>query len=368
MIPQILIVDDDPERIESSLRHELALANANGVVRHPRDVTRDDLANCTVIVVDHYLDDWSERDCQPPAMQPADGFAVAAVIRSQLPADSPGPAIAILTGRLAELAGVVPVKAAEYLLAWQHDLEWVFSKGGEVALAPRLIAMSRAVAKLREMWTRPLELDDLAADWLDLQDVEWQAVALEHVLLTSPPMHAVSTQTAGASVLRWFLHRVLPYPTFLTDIFWTATRLGVTADWLEEELQTDNGLSVQLSGCRYSGAFAGFSGRRWWRAGLANLIAELSDGQPFDRTALQDGIRRVASTKPDFLTEERPVLAVDPKTMEPTQIVEVDLATRINPDGWPVYADDAWALVADARDIPEIADIVLDQSRLEASP
>ena len=228
--------------------------------------------------------------------------------------------------------------------------------------------MSRAVAKLREMWTPQLELESLAADWLDLQqDVEWRAVALDHVLQTRPPIHAVSAQTTGASVLRWFLHRVLPYPTFLTDIFWTATRLGVTAEWLEEELQTDNRLRAQLFGCQYSGAFAGFSGQRWWRAGLADLIVELSGGQPFDRTALQDGIRQATSTEPDFLIEERPVLAVDPETMEPTRIVEVDLATRINPDGWPAYADDAWALVADAHNNPEIADIVLDQSRLEAS-
>lgn len=365
MIPQILVVDDEPERIEDSLGIEAELENASLVVRHPQKVTQNDLVSCTVVVVDHYLDHWLERDDQPLAMQPADGFAVAAVIRSQLSADRPGPAIAILTARLIELAGVMPVKAAEYLLAWQHDLEWVFSKGSEVA--PRLIAMSRAVEKLREMWAPSLELDDLTSGWLELQDVEWRAVALDHVFQTHPPIHAVSAQTTGASVLRWFLHRVLPYPAFLIDIFWTATRLGVTAGWLKEELQTDSGLSAQLSDCRYSGAFADFSGPRWWRAGLAGLIAELSDGQPFDRTALRAGIRRVTSTEPDFLTEERPVLAVDPETMESTRIVEVDLATRINPDGWPAYADDAWASVADARDDPKIADIVLDQSRLEAS-
>lgn len=367
MIPQILIIDDDPESVKSSLGKEIAPENAKPVVRHPRAVTSDDLANCTVVVVDHYLNHWPERDdIQNLAMKPANGFAVAAVIRSQLPADKPGPAIAILTGRLAELAGEVRPKAAEHLLAWQHDVEWVFSKGDPVA--PRLIAMSRAVTKLMDLWTPQLELESLASNWLDLQqDVEWRAVALDHVLQTRPPIHAVSAQTTGASVLRWFLHRVLPYPTFLTDIFWTATRLGVVAAWLEEELQMDNGLRAQLSGCQYSGAFANFSGPRWWRAGLADLIAELTDGQPFDRTALQDGIRGVASTEPNFLTEERPVLAIDPKTMEPTRIVEVGLATRINPDGWPVYADDAWALVADARDHPEIADIVLDQSRLEAS-
>ena len=363
MIPQILVIDDDPARVESSLGNEIAPEDANLVVRHPQAVTLDDLANCTVVVVDHYLDDWPERDDQPLAMKPVNGFAVAAVIRSQFPADRPGPAIAILTGKLAELAGEMPLKAAEHLLAWQYDIEWVFSKGDPVA--PRLIAMSRAVTKLMDMWTPQLELESLASDWLDLQQgVEWRAVALDHVLQTRPPIHAVSARTTGASVLRWFLHRVLPYPAFLTDIFWTATQLGVTAGWLREELQTDSGLCAQLCDCRYTGAFAGFSGPRWWRAGLADLIAELTDGQPFDRTALQDGVRQVTSTEPDFLTEEHPVLTVDPNTMEPTRIVDVDLATRISPDGWPVYADDAWASVEDASANPEIKDMVLDQSRL----
>ena len=130
MTPQILVVDDEPENVESSLGIEFASEDTKLVVHHPRDVTPDDLANCTVVVVDHYLDDWPERDdIQNLAMKPENGFAVAAVIRSQLSADRPGPAIAILTGRLAELAGEVRPKAAEHLLAWQHDVEWVFSQG-----------------------------------------------------------------------------------------------------------------------------------------------------------------------------------------------------------------------------------------------
>ena len=82
MIPQILVVDDEPEKVENSLGIEVAPEDANLVVLHPRDVTQNDLASCTVVVVDHYLEDWPERDYQPLAMQPADGFAVAAVIRS----------------------------------------------------------------------------------------------------------------------------------------------------------------------------------------------------------------------------------------------------------------------------------------------
>ena len=362
-IPQILIVDDDPDRVRSSFGLAIAPEDADIVVRHPQEVTAVDLSRCTLVAVDHFLEHWPERDRQPLAMRPADGFALAAVLRSQMTADGPAPAVAILTGDLPRLAGMLPLKAAEHLLAWQHDIEWVFPKGD--AVAPRLVAMSKAVEQFRGVWSSPLELDDIAVGWLDLQDVQWRGVALGHIIQTRPPIHAVGARTTGASILRWFLHRVLPYPAFLTDIHSTATRLGVTAAWLETELQTDSGLSKQLSGCRYSGAFDDFSGPRWWRAGLADMIAELSDGQPFDRTALQDGIRRITSVEPTFLTEEQPVLVVDPKTMEPARIVEVGKAVRISPDGWPFYADDAWASVADACDAPHIADIVLDSSRIE---
>ena len=362
-IPVILIVDDDPDRVRDSIGLELEPEDADLVIRHPQEVTADDVAGCTLVAVDHYLDHWPERDLQPLAMKPADGFALAAVLRSQMSAESPAPAIIILTGELPRLAGKLPPKAAEHLLAWQHDVEWVLPKGD--AIAPRLVAMANAVEKLRDIWSSPLELDDVAVGWLDLQDVPWSGVALDHVIQTRPAIHSVGAQTTGASVLRWFLHRVLPYPTFLTDTHWTATRLGVTTAWLEMELQADSGLSRQLSDCRYSGAFQDFSGPRWWRAGIAHTISELSAGQPFDRAALRAGIRRVTSHEPAFLAEEHPVLALDPKTMEPTRIVEVDMAIRISPDGWPVYADDAWASVADAHDNPEIAAIVLERSRLD---
>ena len=210
-----------------------------------------------------------------------------------------------------------------------------------------------------------LDVESLAKDWLDLSDVQWRGVALDHILQARPPIHSVNAQTSGASILRWFLHRVLPYPSFLTDLHWTATRLGVNADWLQGELATDSELKETLADCQYSGVFEGFLGPRWWRAGVAGIIADLTDGQPFNRTALRDGIRRICSDEPIFLTEERPVLAIDPKAMELLRVIEAEDAVRVSPDGWPTYADDAWASVADARANPDIAEIVLDQSQLE---
>ena len=187
---------------------------------------------------------------------------------------------------------------------------------------------------------------------------------MDHMVESRPPLHAVGTETHGSSVLRWFLHRIIPYPTFLTDVYWTATRFGVSADWIKSELETDSALADRFRDCAYHGAFSNFRGPRWWRAGLAHVIAELSDGKPFDREALNEGLRQASSQEPAHLPEKHPVLALDPSTMEATQVVEANLAVQINPDGWPLFAAQAWAAREDVLNDPSLKDLVSDPSVL----
>ena len=359
--PRILIVDDEPDSAEDLI--DPTAQNLDVSVRHPSDVVESDLRDCAVVVVDHYLENWHELESQPPATRPKDGFALAAVLRSQLPRAGPGPAIVILTGKLEQLAGSLPPQAAQHLLAWQHDIEWVFSKSAP-RLADRLLDMADAVKSFRSVWSNQLELENFASAWLALNDMPWKDVALDHILQTRPPIHNVSVETSGSSLLRWFLHRILPYPAFLTDIYWTATRLDVSADWLELELSKERGLFEQLAASAYSGGFSKFSGPRWWRAGLASTVVELTQGRPFDRQALREGVRALTSEEPEFLNEDHPVLAHDPRTMEATRVIDAHLAVQIVPDGWPVYADTAWASVEDIGDDPDLRDIVIDPSLL----
>ena len=149
--PRILVVDDQPDSAETSVNGVLSPDDVVVEVRHPRDITIRDLRNCAVVAVDHYLDDWAELDSQIPAMSPRDGFALAAVLRSQVPAATPGPAIIILTGHLEKLAGGLPPESAQHLLAWQHDVEWVFSNS-DPALGTRFLAMAEGVEALRNTW------------------------------------------------------------------------------------------------------------------------------------------------------------------------------------------------------------------------
>ena len=135
---------------------------------------------------------------------------------------------------------------------------------------------------------------------------------------------------------------------------------GVTQRWLHDALGADSELQRRLEACSYSGVLETFAGRRWWRAGLASFIADATDGEPFNRTLLQGSLTSLSGTEPEFLQEDRPVLALDPETFTATVVIEADDAVRVAPDGWPVAADDAW-VSRDALDDDEyLAGLVLD--------
>lgn len=369
--PLILIIDDEPDRSESirpllhSHKQEVEVE-----ILHPRDVKDMHLSAASVIVVDHYLDDWQERDGQIPSLRIKDGIALAAALRSQVAKREPSPAILLRTAWLEQLRGNLPSKAAPYLIAWQHDIEWVLPRAdldSTVSESIRLIEFAEAVARLEDLFVREVSIERLVSDWLNLGQLDWFEVALDDVSETRPPIHSVAQQTHGASIMRWFLHRILPYPTFLLNDRMIAIKLCVAYEWLMQELTEDSELSQELNRFRYQGAFSEFDGCRWWRAGLANFIVRATDGRPFDLDILREAVSSKSCTKPTFLPYSIPVLAVDPDTMQSTQVVNADQAMRITLDGWPTFADDAWATRSDIMDKPHLADLVIDRFDLESA-
>ncbi|MCY3910814.1 MAG: hypothetical protein OXF99_04825 [bacterium] len=363
MDPYILIVDDEPERQGGLSVLEFGQSGVETGIYHPQEIKEEDLRRASVIAVDHFLENWSELDRQTPALRPRNGFALAAVFRSQTLDRNPSPAIVIRTAKLLEIAEGIPVSSAEHLLAWQHNIEWVLPKAESEegqSEASRLTELARAVAELEDLWAESLSVTTLATEWFGLGDQEWDEVAQRHIVETRPPLHSVAKQTHGASVMRWFLHRVLPYPTFLIDEWRVATRLGVTQRWLLEVLNGESELQQKLDACSYSGVLKTFAGRRWWRAGLAFLVADATDGKPFNQTLLSHSLASLSGTEPELLREQRPVLALDPETLKATVVIEADDAVRVAPDGWPVFADDAWASRDDLSDDVYLAGLVLD--------
>ena len=81
-LPLVLHVDDSPD----DLHTWRDAVNASGVVwlklRHPQQVTAEDLKQARVVLVDVRLESWPERDALPAlSLQPANGLALLAILQ-----------------------------------------------------------------------------------------------------------------------------------------------------------------------------------------------------------------------------------------------------------------------------------------------
>jgi CheY-like chemotaxis protein len=368
---RVLFVDDDdaPERATTT-----RLLESEGVearFMHPEEVIDDDLDDADVVIVDYFLTHWDERDAVESASRaPRDGLAVIASLRSRLiPGLServlrPGPpraiAFALWSANLEEATLELPRYTLPNVFAREHNLEWVFrrSEVSERVGAQRIASLARAVVALGGG-----RFDD---DWifraLGVSDVEWGSTAIRDVLDCHPPLFELAPRTGGLAVLRWLLHRVLPYPCFLLDERQLRARLRV------DDLSSAAPLFEALSAYEYSGLLSDFSGRRWWRSGIEDWLFQRTDGNPGDSIAVAAIASSLGARAGVQLL--RPVVVLSGELEPEDELVEADLTVRIRPDDWPPFADDAFARIDDARRIPELARIVepTDRYLLEIEP
>lgn len=299
----VLFIDDDrtfAQAAAASLR-ERGFA-ATGV--HPSEVGPPHVAAAELVVLDEYLEDW-DRPAGPATTAPEDGLAVGVVLRSQKSSLS----VVILTGDITRLADGVPVLFGEHHIAALRDVEWVFSKTDPRSIE-RIATLSAAISTL------PMSLtsEDLVA-WLRVPSEPWGEEAIEHITRCRPPLAPRQTTTGPRQLMRWLLQRALPYPTFLLTDRRAALVMGVDVSTLDG-VATD----ATTASCVYDGPLATFLERRWWRAGVEHL-AEVMD------VALSSGL---VVPLGDELEE-----------LDPVPLAE---CVRIYPDGWPAFADQAWAL------------------------
>lgn len=355
---RILLIDDDPDRHDGIHRTLTGIADVS--VAHPVDVTAALLEAADLVSVDEYFQDdrWisfarDSAESLPAALQIRDGLAVAAAIRSQARAVSRPLAITLHTGAIRDLAGGLPAQNRESLVAAQHDLEWVFEFGA-AHFGRRLADVAAAARSL----TRDAHVvaDDFGASWLALPDRSWTSTARVQLEDCRPPAHSLARDSDGLSYLRWFTHRVLPYPTFLLSADHAANLLGIDRRSFEllEEL---------LRPARYVGPMASFLGKRWWRAGLQQYLVDCDvfqwDSAPERASALADAFDRPLVA----LTHDEPVVSYD----KDGRVVSIDAnpeeAVRLQQDGWPVWADDPWASIEDVNQDDELRQLVAQVDR-----
>lgn len=372
--PAVVVIDDEPKATDRQLVADLEARGVTAILLHPEDVTRDLLRGLSVVAVDHYLDTWPERDREPVGRQVMDGIALCSVLRSVIeppdPAESPRNHVAyvIRTNHLDRLRGSLPAEMSQHLLAAHYGLEWVQSKvdasEGEVE-ADRLAQLAQAVADLPSDWhaVAPSESEELAV-WLRVEEARFRAAALQQIEDCHPTAHRLAQQTSGSGFLRWFLHRVLPYPTFLLGDVRAAAAIGVTVEGLRALAGSSEDVGQQLKSALYRGHLDTFLGRRWWLAGLDALVLYLRS----EPSALAEALSAAGIDPTSNTLSTRGLVVVLDESLEPKAVpVPLQRAVRVQPDAWPPFAADAWADLDDARGDTELRAIVVaaDRERLD---
>jgi hypothetical protein len=361
--PTILIVDDNPDA-QSGL--ELSFGDAaRASTRHPEELEERDLEKAHLILVDFRLERWKSRDEAPElALRPMNGTALAAIIRAFLVENKTRPtALALHSAHLDDLSGDLPPEPREHAIARTNNLEWAFSKVGGSRTPPlhiRCLSLADAVRNLPATWPTDdrSQTDTLVRKLLGLnKGMQWFNHAWETVLECHPPVTELSSATHGVAFLRWLLHRILPYPCFLSDSARVAARLRVDIEPMLAALKNGERLWEDLGPYRYTGILSEFLGPVWWAAGVEHFLWEKTDGRILDLGALEDVVTGYGLSPINMSAQ--PVVAVDANYQPVASLVDPQSAVRVQPDDWPPYAEAAWTTVELAASHPLLKAIVL---------
>lgn len=372
--PFILLVDDEQKEESFAL-----LLTQHGVeAKHvlPDDLSNDDLNRADLVLIDEFIENWGARDSvkEQVGLFVRDGIALAGVLRSTLDGRGPSPdfglsprhtALVLRTGRLDALGAGIPAFLRPMDIASRHDLEWVVEKAS--ASAATLASLATAAAALPKDWSDPTE-PSAQLLWLGLDEQPWRDEAVAQIELCRPPWSVLAVTSAGRRWLSWFLQRILPFPTFLVDDRRAASYLGLRPSALDEIIRDGGHLAQLLEGAEYQGQLSTFDGRRWWRAGIAavkKLALESAEGRMADDVA-----RAIASLSGSELEElglRHPVFEIDADYNLVHDPLEITDAVRLQPDGWPTYADDPWLATASIEVEQSLATLIVIDDRVDAT-
>jgi len=355
--PLVVVVDDEPDivRYEFELKLESELGNRLRVkVDHPRDIEESLLKDADLVLVDFKIEKWCERDKQPVSLKPATGLALATVLREQVDdAMEAGrqTAFALHTAHLKSIKGRLPSAIAEHVVARLNNLEWVFQKTEE-GRYNQMVILADAVRQLPSEW--PSDFAESAAivkrmlaleSYSGSSDRCWRDVQECRV-----PIHSSVEDRRGILFLRWLLHEIMPYPTFLWAAHWVAARLGICVSDLHEVLRGESQLADELNSMRYLGILSGFMGDRWWCGALEDYVWELAGAGGDEGEVLHESLEKRAGMDLTPI-DTNPAVVCLSERFEPTgQFMSPLTAVRIRPDHWPAFADSAWTDVETVRD------------------
>lgn len=372
ILPHILIVDD-----EETSQHELGLDSLAATrARHPRDVDLSDLEWADLVLMDFIINNWDERDeLEQVSLKPRNGLALAAVLREHADATNNGghsyTAFAIHSAHIGDIsARLHTTNRTPYVVARLNNLEWAFDKADTARFASSA-ALADAVRHVSALWPSVDAggIGTATADLLKLDaDATWSERAADDVVLCQIPLSEFSAGTNGLLFLRWLLHGIMPYPTFLLAMHWVAARLRITPASLRRVMDGESDLASDLAACRYNGVLASFDGPRWWRAAVDQYVWDLRAAGAREPAQFHAELERRAGISLEHVAAVSPVVCVDRELKPRDGLCALEAVVRLVPDLWPAYADPAYAEVGVVREDADLRSIVhpLDRERVLA--
>jgi hypothetical protein len=364
--PQVLIVDDRPDEQRSAAFNNLPAGSARFIVSHPTDVDSEALNDADLVLVDYVIDHWPERESVSQiSLKPANGVALAALLREHSPGSARPTGFAIHTAQ-PDALWLSPAEPRRHLIARAYNLEWVFLKSNPSDVVRQATILANAIRSLPNEWPvnnheRTLAVITKLLGLGHEPTPIWTAAALADVEDCRPPMTELSERNHGLVFLRWLLHRILPYPCFLLDSHRIAARLRITHAALEHAL--DTGLGKALETRQYKGILEGFLGKRWWRVAVEDWLWDLVDGVSLPAAELRAKLSQVAGVELAPSGSDTPVVCVDENYQTLPEAHTAAEVVRIQPDDWPLYASQAWATVELVRQHPRLRAIVAAEDR-----
>ncbi len=347
--PKIVIIDDHTEELSplNDLVKELGASFSEVVF--PADVDEGLLKDADLVVVDFTLSDWIDNvDVDQVALRPRNGVALASVLRQHCAKlrDFPPTGFALITGQPGEL-GAVPSERRPHVISRLNNFEWFFEKGAsDPSVASRnagqIISLASAIKSLPNSVGEELGTVESLLAHLGIQtDNELSERFSDSVQRCRPPIHHLAQASHGLIVLRWLLHRILPYTTFLVGDLGMAARLRVEPNWLSSELNSDSSLRSELGSYQYDGPLSDFDGRRFWREGIEQHLWNVTDGMSSNSEAIHEYLDKHCDSVKK-LDLKRPVITLDHKLQIEDAFSESDDVLPILLDDWPSYAEPAY--------------------------
>jgi hypothetical protein len=352
----VLIIDDQPSSVLARLNLLPATSRRGVTVTSPDDVTREQIEQAALILVDYKLDEWRVNASENRLCRHVpNGIALAAILQ-QYARKMPRPrAFAIHSDHLNELTEPHPPEPRVHLVARTYNLEWAFVKapdeGGPAETIRQAHVLAAAVAKLPANWPSDDSAKNRkhASTLLGLDSRKpWAYQAWREVELAHPPLDELTKPIHGLLFLRWLLTRVIAYPCFLMHQHWLAARLGATVDSVQGGLRA--GLGQLFGQVRYKGILEGFQGERWWRIGVEKILWDLADkssvstSQLHSRIVEKYGVQLAPAEVPD------PVVCLDHDYKPLSTLHSPAEAVRLQIDDWPAHAETAWTTITLAKD------------------